>query len=77
MLLGVHAKLEEKMLKCLLLILSQNLNIVERKTYLGKSITGQISRQNAPLCEAEEEEEVSTILLEVEEPELAGGASWC
>jgi hypothetical protein len=75
MLLGVHAKLEEKMLKCLLLILSQNLNIVERKTYLGKSITGQISRQNAPLCE--EEEEVSTILLEVEEPELAGGASWC
>ena len=55
---------------------TKNRNIVERKKYPGKSITRQISRQNAPLCEAEEEE-VSTTLLEVEEPELAGGACWC
>ena len=54
--------------------------IILEKYHLRKFFTGQISRQNAPLCEAEEaeeEEEVSTTLLEVEEPELAGGACWC
>ena len=57
---------------------TKNLNIVERKKNIQESLSPDKSRQNAPLCEAEEEEEeVSTTLLEVEEPELAGGVCWC